>query len=64
MRIAALLVAAGSGSRFGAASPKQFSLLAGKPVIRWAAKNAVARVKTRVFTRATVLATGSKILHF
>jgi len=38
MRIAAILVAAGSGSRFGAALPKQFSLLAGKPVIRWAAE--------------------------
>jgi 2-C-methyl-D-erythritol 4-phosphate cytidylyltransferase/2-C-methyl-D-erythritol 2,4-cyclodiphosphate synthase len=38
MRIAALLVAAGSGSRFGAPEPKQFTLLAGKPVIRWAAE--------------------------
>jgi len=38
MRIAALLVAAGSGSRFGAAVPKQFSVLAGRPVIRWAAE--------------------------
>jgi 2-C-methyl-D-erythritol 4-phosphate cytidylyltransferase/2-C-methyl-D-erythritol 2,4-cyclodiphosphate synthase len=37
MRIAAILVAAGSGSRFGGALPKQFSHLAGKPVIRWAA---------------------------
>jgi 2-C-methyl-D-erythritol 4-phosphate cytidylyltransferase/2-C-methyl-D-erythritol 2,4-cyclodiphosphate synthase len=39
MRIAALLVAAGSGSRFGAAEPKQFYRLAGKPVIRWAAES-------------------------
>jgi len=38
MRIAALLVAAGSGSRFGAATPKQFLPLAGRPVIRWAAE--------------------------
>ena len=38
MRIAALLVAAGSGSRFGAAQPKQFAMLAGKPVVRWAAE--------------------------
>jgi len=42
MRIAAILVAAGSGSRFAAgapgkaALPKQFSAIAGKPVIRWA----------------------------
>jgi 2-C-methyl-D-erythritol 4-phosphate cytidylyltransferase/2-C-methyl-D-erythritol 2,4-cyclodiphosphate synthase len=38
MRTAALLVAAGSGTRFGTAMPKQFSLLAGKPVLRWAAE--------------------------
>ena len=37
MRIAALLVAAGSGARFGSAQPKQFALLAGRPVIRHAA---------------------------
>jgi 2-C-methyl-D-erythritol 4-phosphate cytidylyltransferase/2-C-methyl-D-erythritol 2,4-cyclodiphosphate synthase len=38
MRVAALIVAAGSGSRFGGALPKQFWPLAGKPVIRWAAE--------------------------
>ena len=38
MRTAAILVAAGSGSRFGAATPKQFLALAGKPVIRHAAE--------------------------
>ena len=38
MRIAAILVAAGSGSRFGGDLPKQFCLLGGKPVIRWAAE--------------------------
>jgi 2-C-methyl-D-erythritol 4-phosphate cytidylyltransferase / 2-C-methyl-D-erythritol 2,4-cyclodiphosphate synthase len=38
MRTAAILVAAGSGSRFGAETPKQFLLLAGKPVIRHAAE--------------------------
>ena len=37
MRIAAILIAAGSGSRFGAETPKQFMSLAGKPVIRHAA---------------------------
>ena len=35
---AAILVAAGSGSRFGAAHPKQFLSLAGQPVVRWAAQ--------------------------
>jgi 2-C-methyl-D-erythritol 4-phosphate cytidylyltransferase/2-C-methyl-D-erythritol 2,4-cyclodiphosphate synthase len=37
MRIAAILVAAGSGTRFGAETPKQFLTIAGKPVIRHAA---------------------------
>ncbi len=36
MRIAAILVAAGSGSRFGSDIPKQFLSLAGQPVIRHA----------------------------
>ncbi len=38
MRIAALLVAAGRGTRFEAAAPKQFHLLQGRPVIRHAAE--------------------------
>jgi len=37
MRVAAILVAAGSGLRFGAAQPKQYAMVAGKPVVRWAA---------------------------
>ena len=37
MRIAAILVAAGAGTRFGASAPKQFAIIAGKPVMRWAA---------------------------
>ena len=38
MRIMALLLAAGGGTRFGAATPKQFLPLAGKPVLRHAAE--------------------------
>jgi 2-C-methyl-D-erythritol 4-phosphate cytidylyltransferase / 2-C-methyl-D-erythritol 2,4-cyclodiphosphate synthase len=38
MRIAAILVAAGSGSRFGSDVPKQFVSLVGKPVLRYAAE--------------------------
>lgn len=38
MRIASILVAAGTGSRFGADTPKQFLSIAGRPVIRWAAE--------------------------
>ena len=37
MRIAAILVAAGAGSRFGAATPKQYLSLLGRPVVRHAA---------------------------
>ena len=36
-RIAAVLVAAGSGSRFGGEQPKQFTSIAGQPVLRHAA---------------------------
>lgn len=38
MRIGAILVAAGTGTRFGAEQPKQFALLNGKPVIRHSAE--------------------------
>ena len=38
MRVAAILVAAGSGVRFGADRPKQFFTIAGRPVLRWAAE--------------------------
>ena len=38
MRIAALLLAAGSGLRYGASTPKQFVSLGGRPVIRHAAE--------------------------
>jgi 2-C-methyl-D-erythritol 4-phosphate cytidylyltransferase/2-C-methyl-D-erythritol 2,4-cyclodiphosphate synthase len=44
MIIAAILVAAGSGSRFGAETPKQFLRLAGRPVIRHAAEALVREV--------------------
>jgi 2-C-methyl-D-erythritol 4-phosphate cytidylyltransferase/2-C-methyl-D-erythritol 2,4-cyclodiphosphate synthase len=43
-RIAAILVAAGTGSRFGAATPKQFSVLAGAPVLRHAAASLAGEV--------------------
>ncbi len=37
MRIAAILVAAGTGTRYGTPTPKQFTQLAGRPVLHWAA---------------------------
>ena len=42
MQIAAILVAAGTGQRFGAGQPKQFLPLAGKPVVRHAAERLLA----------------------
>ena len=42
MRIAALLVAAGTGERFGASEPKQYLALAGRPCLRWAADSLAA----------------------
>ena len=44
MRIAAILIAAGSGSRFGTETPKQFLTIAGKPVMRHAAEALAAHV--------------------
>ena len=47
MRIAVILVAAGTGSRFGAETPKQFLPLLGKPVMRHAAE-ALAKYATLI----------------
>jgi 2-C-methyl-D-erythritol 4-phosphate cytidylyltransferase / 2-C-methyl-D-erythritol 2,4-cyclodiphosphate synthase len=44
MRLAAILVAAGTGSRFASETPKQFLPLAGRPVIRHAAETLAAHV--------------------
>ncbi|HEV2595036.1 MAG TPA: 2-C-methyl-D-erythritol 4-phosphate cytidylyltransferase, partial [Sphingomicrobium sp.] len=41
MTTTALIVAAGSGSRMGGAVPKQFRLLGGKPVLRWAVESLI-----------------------
>jgi 2-C-methyl-D-erythritol 4-phosphate cytidylyltransferase/2-C-methyl-D-erythritol 2,4-cyclodiphosphate synthase len=41
MTVTALIVAAGSGSRMGGEVPKQFRLLGGKPVLRWAVKSLI-----------------------
>ncbi|MBC7800915.1 MAG: bifunctional 2-C-methyl-D-erythritol 4-phosphate cytidylyltransferase/2-C-methyl-D-erythritol 2,4-cyclodiphosphate synthase [Gemmatimonadaceae bacterium] len=38
MQIAAVLVAAGAGTRYGAGQPKQFATIGGRPVVRWAAE--------------------------
>lgn len=36
MTVTALIVAAGSGSRMGGGTPKQFRMIGGQPVLRWA----------------------------
>ena len=41
MTTTALIVAAGSGSRMGGEQPKQFRLLGGKPVLRWAVESLI-----------------------
>lgn len=38
MSISAIIVAAGKGERLGGGLPKQYRLLAGRPVLRWAAE--------------------------
>ena len=44
MRIAAIVVAAGTGQRFGADRPKQYIECAGKPVVRWAVERLLPHV--------------------
>ena len=39
MALSALIVAAGKGTRVGGDVPKQFRIVAGKPVLRWAVEN-------------------------
>jgi 2-C-methyl-D-erythritol 4-phosphate cytidylyltransferase/2-C-methyl-D-erythritol 2,4-cyclodiphosphate synthase len=39
MSVTALIVAAGKGERLGGDMPKQYRLLGGKPVLRWAVEN-------------------------
>lgn len=43
----ALLLAAGRGERFGAPQPKQYALLLGRPVLRWAAEALLAGGQVR-----------------
>jgi 2-C-methyl-D-erythritol 4-phosphate cytidylyltransferase/2-C-methyl-D-erythritol 2,4-cyclodiphosphate synthase len=45
MRVAALLVAAGTGERFRAGQPKQYLPIAGRPCVRWAADALVGQVE-------------------
>ena len=41
MTVTALIVAAGTGARMGGEVPKQYRLLGGKPVLRWAVESLI-----------------------
>jgi 2-C-methyl-D-erythritol 4-phosphate cytidylyltransferase/2-C-methyl-D-erythritol 2,4-cyclodiphosphate synthase len=58
-RVAALLVAAGSGSRFGGETPKQYALLGGRPVLRRALDAFSATAELRL----VVIAPGQEALY-
>lgn len=47
MTTTALIVAAGKGERLGGGLPKQYRLLGGKPVLRWAAESLIAHPAIR-----------------
>jgi 2-C-methyl-D-erythritol 4-phosphate cytidylyltransferase/2-C-methyl-D-erythritol 2,4-cyclodiphosphate synthase len=48
MTVGALIVAAGAGERAGGALPKQYQLLAGKPVLRWSIEAFIAARVDRI----------------
>ncbi len=47
MTVTALIVAAGKGERLGGGVPKQFRLLGGKPVLRWAVESLIGHPAVR-----------------
>jgi 2-C-methyl-D-erythritol 4-phosphate cytidylyltransferase/2-C-methyl-D-erythritol 2,4-cyclodiphosphate synthase len=47
MSVTALIVAAGKGERLGGAMPKQYRLIGGKPVLRWAVEPFLAHAAIR-----------------
>ncbi|MBS0385306.1 MAG: bifunctional 2-C-methyl-D-erythritol 4-phosphate cytidylyltransferase/2-C-methyl-D-erythritol 2,4-cyclodiphosphate synthase [Proteobacteria bacterium] len=60
MNLAALIVAAGGGTRAGGSTPKQYRLLAGKPVLRWSVEAlrqaGVERIAAAIGARQTEIA--------
>jgi len=53
MTVTALIVAAGAGARMGGEVPKQYRLLGGKPVLRWAVESLIRHPAVRT-TRVVV----------
>jgi len=47
MTVTALIVAAGKGERLGGGVPKQYRMLGGKPVLRWAAESLIGHPAVR-----------------
>ena len=47
MTVTALIVAAGKGERLGGGVPKQYRLLGGKPILRWAVESLIAHPAVR-----------------
>ena len=47
MTVTALIVAAGKGVRLGSAVPKQYQMLGGKPVLRWAVEALISHPRIR-----------------
>src|SRR5205085_4124650 len=41
MSVTALIIAAGKGERFGGGVPKQYRMIGGKPMLRWAAESLI-----------------------
>src|SRR5690606_24161870 len=58
MNFTAIIVAAGSGSRFGGDLPKQWRLLGGKPVVRWSVEAMLAAGADEV-----IVVTGADEMH-
>ena len=59
--VTALIVAAGTGERFGSAVPKQYALLAGKPILRWSVEQF--RCHPRVGNVVVVIQPGHRSLY-
>jgi len=58
MTVTALIVAAGKGERLGGGVPKQFRMLGGKPVLRWAVESLIGHPAVR--STRVVIAAGQR----
>jgi 2-C-methyl-D-erythritol 4-phosphate cytidylyltransferase/2-C-methyl-D-erythritol 2,4-cyclodiphosphate synthase len=66
MTVTALIVAAGKGERLGGGVPKQFRMLGGKPMLRWAVESLIGHSavrSTRVVIGKCQYAQAASVLH-